>query len=36
LNPLIFTGVKGKGELALALNIDDFPAFHKGLAAWNY
>jgi len=32
LNPLIFTGVKGKGELALALNIDDFPGFPQGIS----
>ena len=31
LNPLIFTGELGQGELASAINIDDFPGFPKGI-----
>ena len=31
LDPLIFTGQLGKGELASAVDIDDFPGFPKGI-----
>jgi len=31
LNPLIFTGQIGNGELASAIDIDDFPGFPKGI-----
>jgi len=31
LNPLIFTGQLGKGELSSAVDIDDFPGFPKGI-----
>ena len=31
LNPLIFTGQLGNGELASAINVDDFPGFPKGI-----
>lgn len=32
LNPLIFTGQLGNGELASAVDIDDFPGFPQGIS----
>ncbi|NMB92394.1 MAG: thioredoxin-disulfide reductase [Parcubacteria group bacterium] len=32
LDPLIFTGSLGKGELATAIDIDDFPGFPQGIS----